>query len=590
MIESASPVPVASRLVVAAWLALAGAYGCGGDSAPTAPPQAVETLVLDRTSVLLATQGHVQLKPTGRTHDGQTVANMVVSWTANGSAVSVSPDGVVTGVGPGTATVTATVADRSASAVVTVVRGAPGTLAMNYPAPTIALGQAVNLQAIAFDPDGVGSVASDASWSTSNGTVAQVDAQGHVTGVAPGAATVTVTSGGRTSIASMTVVSFDAIVPMGISDSESLVAPEYLPDSRSKTAICGLATTGRLYCAGQGYGNLAIPVGDSLQFSDLTAGSNDFCALTHDGTAYCWEIGRAPEPIGTNLRFRSLTVARSDAAHLTIACGIATTGDSYCWGNAPGGRLGNGTFTVSLTPVQVQAPVPFVQLVTHTFVTCGRTGDGKVFCWGGQNIYPPNIGVSNLGVLGAGNWTDSSAVPLPIASSETFSQLIDGGNWGTCAISAVSQKLYCWGGMENQPYFEQGLCLPGNHPCAYSPAEIVTDLRFTSVATTNEGYCGVTTASSLACWGVSAWGTDNFGVVSRTLPMCGILPCYKAPTTTITDPHFAKLFGRESSNLCALDVAGRALCWGPNAAGQLTDSTVKVGTPLPTVFSLDPSR
>lgn len=82
------------------------------------------TVTLNLTSVSLTALGATQqLTATVADQNGRTIADAVVTWTTNNSAVaSVSATGVVTGVGVGAAQVTATAGAATASASVTVTQ------------------------------------------------------------------------------------------------------------------------------------------------------------------------------------------------------------------------------------------------------------------------------------------------------------------------------------------------------------------------------------------------------------------------------------------------------------------------------------
>ena len=61
-------------------------------------------------------------------------------------------------------------------------------------------------------------------------------------------------------------------------------------------------------------------------------------------------------------------------------CGLAATGDAYCWGFNDFGQLGNGSTTGSLTPVLVSGGIRFSSISTKFGHTCGVTSVGDVYC------------------------------------------------------------------------------------------------------------------------------------------------------------------------------------------------------------------
>lgn len=562
--------------------------GSGCSNGTTAPAPVITGIEIDRPSAMLAVGGHVQLTSTARTVGNVAVPNAEVSWSSDAAAVSVSAQGLVTAVMPGVATVTVTSNSRAASSRITVLNGSAGGLVIHPHAPTLALGQQVKLQAIAFDAEGLGSSV-EATWTSAATSVAAVDQSGAITGVGDGSAVIRATSAARSAEVAATVVVFAAIAPTGFGGDWAISGPFSVADTSSMAAICGITSAGILYCAGKPYGALAVSVAPALRFKALVSTSDRFCALDREGLPYCWNpAAGGPVPVATALRFRSITAGDGWGA----TCGLTAESKAYCWGaNASKGQLGHGSFAGSSVPVAVATTETFAEIAAHDWATCARNIGGKVFCWGGANLMGSRGVVSNLGVLGIGNDTDSSAAPVAVASEIQFSHLSYGGSRSACAI-ASDAKLYCWGSMNNQSQFAPEFCQVGSGlrtSCTRKPTEIPTNLRFVLVAPTREGMCGLTTNQQLACWALSEF--EVFGLATQSLSRCGPgFPCLPQPTITITDLSFATLSASGGHNVCGIDTAGRALCWGANNVGQLTDSTIGTSTPKPTVFAIDPAR
>ncbi len=114
-----------------------------------------------------------------------------VVWTSNNEDAATVVDGVVTAVGKGVATITATAGELSASCVVTVNRPKATAIALNAEALTLRVGNTAELTVSAI-PEG--SEYGDVVWSTSNDKVATVE-NGVVTAVGKGQATITATAG-----------------------------------------------------------------------------------------------------------------------------------------------------------------------------------------------------------------------------------------------------------------------------------------------------------------------------------------------------------------------------------------------------------
>ena len=195
----------------AALASLALAWACGdGDSpsAPTSPDPARPTTVTvsPATAELTALGATVQLRAEVRDQDSSVMAGVTVTWTTSASSVTtVDAAGLVTAQGNGQATITATAAGASGSAVVTVMQTVASVEVSPGTAELAALGASVQLTAEAFDPNGHAVAGAEFSWESSDPSVATVDASGLVTAAGNGEATITANAGTASGSAIVTV-------------------------------------------------------------------------------------------------------------------------------------------------------------------------------------------------------------------------------------------------------------------------------------------------------------------------------------------------------------------------------------------------
>lgn len=128
-----------------------------------------------------------------------------VTYASSDPAVAtVSGGGMITGVSAGTTTITATSEGKSGSAVLTVIQAPVATVSVTSPQTLLTVGSSTQAAATLRAGDGMILTGRTVSWSTSNTGVATV-ANGLVTAVAPGTATITATSEGRSGSLSFTV-------------------------------------------------------------------------------------------------------------------------------------------------------------------------------------------------------------------------------------------------------------------------------------------------------------------------------------------------------------------------------------------------
>ncbi len=133
--------------------------------------------------------------------------NKNVSYASDKSGVaSIDPNGWITGVSPGTATITVTTQDGgyTDSCIVTVLDTQPVTsVSLNTSEKTMAVTDSVTLIATVLPEN---ATYPTVTWSTSNENVATVNQNGQVTAVSPGTATITATADGQSDTCTVTVI------------------------------------------------------------------------------------------------------------------------------------------------------------------------------------------------------------------------------------------------------------------------------------------------------------------------------------------------------------------------------------------------
>ena len=219
---------------------------------------------------------------------------------------------------------------------------------------------------------------------------------------------------------------------------------------------CGLTQPGQAFCWGSGQqgklGNNSndrslapAAVAGGLTFTALAAGFRNTCGLTPEGNIFCWggmhgtglqrlggaepPIAFTPERVPGPMRFKLVT---SGGDHV---CGLAATGQAFCWGGNDEGQLGSGRSSKrEFQPVAVAGNHTFVSLAAgYGGDTCGITPTGSAYCWG------PNVN----GTHGNGTTKDSN-VPVPVSGGHTFASMGVGINHA-CGVT-VDGQIYCWGG------------------------------------------------------------------------------------------------------------------------------------------------
>ena len=137
---------------------------------------------------------------------GGPVAGRPVIWSTSAAAIAtVTSTGVVAGITPGSATITATVDGVSGSAIVTVTPVPVASVTVSPSTASVEVGASLQLGATTASAGGQTLTGRVVTWSSSSSAIASVSSTGLVLGVAPGTATISATSEGRTGTAQVTV-------------------------------------------------------------------------------------------------------------------------------------------------------------------------------------------------------------------------------------------------------------------------------------------------------------------------------------------------------------------------------------------------
>ncbi len=187
--------------------------GKSGSSRVTVSAVSVATVAVTPATSSIATGATVELTATAKDADGATLAGRAPTWsTSNAAVATVSTAGKVTGAGPGTATITATIEGKTGTASITVTQAAVASVTIAPSAPTVTVGQRVQLTATVKDAQGAVLNGRTVTWTTSAAGVATVSGSGLVSAVAVGTATVTATSEGVSGTTTVTVTAAVGIV------------------------------------------------------------------------------------------------------------------------------------------------------------------------------------------------------------------------------------------------------------------------------------------------------------------------------------------------------------------------------------------
>ncbi|MFD1714716.1 RCC1 domain-containing protein [Amnibacterium flavum] len=233
---------------------------------------------------------------------------------------------------------------------------------------------------------------------------------------------------------------------------------------------CAVDAAGRVWCWGYNVNLLAGPytpgetfvmtprliAGDlaTREVTQVEVGAGGICALTRESSIYCWgddvarrgllgdgTVGKAysaPVPADLSLVPEGDKLVRlEDGDGATTLCAVGASGTRYCWGEAGGGidAAGKPISTSRPTPMRIPGHDHF-ETLTSTLSGLCLLDEGRVFCWGTQNVVELATGKSGGAyaspTMVGGLLADGNVVALQTKPYGGCAQLNDG-------------RVACWG-------------------------------------------------------------------------------------------------------------------------------------------------
>lgn len=145
-------------------------------------------------------------------------------------------------------------------------------------------------------------------------------------------------------------------------------------------STCGLTTAGAAYCWGFiAQDSVPARVEEVPPLESIDVEMRHACGVG-GGELHCWRYDAAPARIGQAVTWAQVSVGDN---HLDEhSCALSTDGTAYCWGSNQSGQLGDGTTSDSAEPVRVQGDLRFTAVSVGSRWTCALTLEGAVYCWG----------------------------------------------------------------------------------------------------------------------------------------------------------------------------------------------------------------
>jgi uncharacterized protein YjdB len=198
--------PAVPHRRAAVWILGAIVAACARAATDVVTTLDVGSVSIRAPSTTVTVGSQISLEALVQDASGQAIAATDVFWSVQDPSIAtISSDGIVTGVAPGSTQISASVNGKSGIAMITVEKTPVTSVVVTPPHVDAAPGVRTQLSAVAYDAAQNPLSGRAITWSTSNAAVATVDSNGMVSAVGTGAATITATAEGKSGTATITV-------------------------------------------------------------------------------------------------------------------------------------------------------------------------------------------------------------------------------------------------------------------------------------------------------------------------------------------------------------------------------------------------
>jgi alpha-tubulin suppressor-like RCC1 family protein len=333
---------------------------------------------------------------------------------------------------------------------------------------------------------------------------------------------------------------------------------------------------------------VTMPAG--VTFASIHLGGSTACALTAEGTAYCWGKGPLglglgdgflddnsyiPRPVVGGHSFKKISVGP-----YYLTCGITLDEDDlYCWGRDEWEELGDGAGAVNQkSPQQVvysntPSGTKFKGIYVGFARACTVLESASVtyrYCWGrngptrstlGFDTTSPDVSIPSKGAQVHAGTSD----PNLIANLDVIDALqVKSMQWGPhagCLLVNTNSQVQCWGSHNFNTGVPTGVAIPGSVDVASLSSGYAS-----SMPSINDGfYCAVDVVGTGWCWGSNYGGQLGTGAAawSNTFISAPVDPVVMPAGVTLE----RILVG--GARACGFASDGQIYCWGLGTNGEL---------------------
>ena len=220
-------------------------------------------------------------------------------------------------------------------------------------------------------------------------------------------------------------------------------------------------------------------------------------------------------------------------------------------------RAAGGTLALLAAGTGALVPASQAALAVSQGVTSISAGsdrscaieDGKAYCWGDNTF----------GALGDGSTGGHASMPVAVDTSgvlagRTLTQISAGGSY-TCALDTAG-AAYCWG-FNEFGQLGDGSTANSSVPVAVDASGALAGLTLTQISVGTEATCALDTAGAVYCWGFNQFGQLGDGDTFNSS-----VPVAVDTSGALAGKTITQISVGSQGQVCALDSAGAAYCWG----------------------------
>ena len=413
--------------------------------------QASSTISIHPASATLTAIGEtMQLSATVKDAKDQTVPGATVTWQSNNPAVAeVSSSGLVTARTNGTATIIATSAGKTTTAVILVTQS-PATIIITPSSATLtAIGETVQLSTTVKDAKQQTVTGAIVSWSSNNPAVASVNSSGLVTAHQNGTTTITATSNSQTTAAIITVAQASSTIAIHSASAtltaigETVQLSATVKDAKSQTVpgatiswssnnpfVASISSTGLVTARGNGTVTITATSGGKSTTATITVAQSPNAIVVTPASANLNAIGSTVQ-LGATVRDANNNIfsgaSISWSSNNPFVASISSTGLVTARGGGTAtitATSGGRTATVTITVVQLPNTI-IITPSSATLVAIGETVQLRATVKDEKAQTVPGASVT---------WQSSN----PVVVSVNSSGLVTARGNGTATITATS--------------------------------------------------------------------------------------------------------------------------------------------------------